>query len=753
MKKFILICLLFLVFKGYSQNGLHFQFHGISSLDGYRYNSDSLIFPYRAANVSTFNAIAILNLNTEQWTSTSYSTAFSFSSTNVTNFVMKNLNEGICTTLGNQLVSSTSNFWQTSTPLTGTVNALGATKFGYYGYMGTNACSQCTYSLVFSSNGSTWTNSLIEVNSFNEPVFAKSKTKVYTLHNNLLKASTNGGASYSTVSGTYTFNVSFPVIPKIITLNDDTIFVVANQFHRSFDGGATWSVLALPTVSNAIGQIAARNARQLMIIDKFSPFNMYYSNNSGTTWTTNSTLPAFTSGTTRLIANENFFYLRPWYRSTTGQVWEDFIASSPTSSPYAIDFTGNVGLVGFAQGHFGYSSNRGKNYTFLTNKIPSNEDAMAVKAVDINKFLVCDRKGQIFVSTNQGVTWSQKNTSVFNSIPRKFTVSNDKNTIICTYLSNFMRSIDGGATFSNVAVSGGGNHSQTLIRGTGQVINVAGIFLAPTFTVSGWEISSISNSNIKTTISTIPVNLGNEVIVDIEMRDDQVGYFVTRRTSTNETLIYKTSNAWVTTSLVATIPTPSAGTVAYDGLYGQIQTFGADTVLLSGSGNPVNNQTNFYHRSTDGGATWNVIYTNFNKPLNPLGNRVYKMVFFNSNEYMALISGNLSGGPSPSIGVYLGIAGSGNSGSNIGLEEIKWNTTGRSIQVFPNPTSKELYFNSDDLENEMNVKVFDLMGKVMFQEGITKTKPFINVEALNAGIYFIQAESKGFILTGKFIKQ
>ncbi len=752
MKKNLLLCLLFLVFKSHSQSGLHFQFHGISGVEGYSYNSDTLIFPYRAANVSTFNAVGIVNLNTEQWTSTSYSTAFSFSSTNITNFVMKNLNEGICVTPGNQLALSTSNFWQTSSPLTGTVNALGATKFGYYGYMGTSVCSQCTYSLVFSSNGSTWTNSLIELNSFNPPVFAKSKTKVYTLHNNLLKASTNGGASYSTVSGTYTFNVAFPVIPKIITLNDDTIFVVANQFHRSFDGGATWSTIASPTFSNAIGQIAARNARQLMIIDKFPPYNMYYSNNSGTAWTTYTTLPAFTSGTTRLIANENFFYLAPNYKSTTGQVWQDFLASSPSPKPYAIDFTGNIGLVGIAQGYFGYSTNRGYNYSFLANKI-SSEDLMAVKAVDINKFLVCDRKGQIFVSTDQGVTWSQKNSSSFNSIPRKFTVSNDKNTIICTYLSNFMRSIDGGATFSNVAVSGGGNHSQTLIRGTGQVINVAGIFLPPTFTVSGWEISSISNSNIKTAISTIPINSGAEVIVDIEMRDNQVGYFVTRRISTNETLIYKTSNAWVTTSLVATIPTPSAGTVAYDGLYGQVQTFGVDTVLLSGSGNPVNNQTNFYHRSTDGGLTWNVIYTNFNKPLHPLGNRVYKMAFFNSNEYMALISDNLCGGISPSIGVYLGTMGSGNSGSNIGLEEIKWNTVGRTIQVFPNPTAKALHFSYDNLGNGMNVKVFDVMGKVMLQEFITKTNLVMNVESLNAGIYFIQAETDGLVLTGKFIKQ
>ncbi len=755
MKASLIIWWLFIGLVLNAQNCLHIQFHGEPAIGGYQYNRDTLIFPYKAANTSTYNAVGILNLNTDKWSVTSYSSAFSFSNTNISNFVMKNLNEGICATTANQLAFSTSNFWQTTSPLTGTVNGLGATKFGYYGYRNPAGCGQCTYSLVFSANGSTWTNVLIEANSFNPPVFAKSKTKLYTLHNNLLKASTNGGASYTTVSGTYTFNVAFPVVPKILTLNDDTIFVLANQFHRSFDGGVTWSTIAAPTASFSIGQVAARNAKQLLIIDKLSPYNIYYSGNSGTSWTTYTTLPQFASGSDRLIANDNFFYLSPQHKSTTGLVWQDFLPAAPTLMPYDISFTGNVGLVGSAQGRFGYTTNRGYNYNFLPNKIPSNEDVMTVKAVDVGKFLVCDRKGQIFVSTNQGITWAQKNTSTFNTIPRKFTISTDKNTIVCTYLSNFMRSIDGGATFSNVAVSGGGNHSQTIIPSTGAVINVGGSFLAPSFTLAAWEISNISNSNIKTILSTIPVNNGAEAIIDIQMRDDLVGYFVTRRVATFETIIRKTTDGWATTSLVATIPTPTVGTIAYDALYGKIQTFGADTVIISGSGNPVNNQTNFYHISTNGGSTWNAVYTNFNKPIHPLGNRVYKMDFFNANEYMALISGNLSGGPSASIGVFLGAAGNGGGAGNIGINELSFKNNTGFMKVYPNPTHDKLNIELNRFENEVKQLLFfisDVLGNVVITSTIDNQDTAINTSTLKEGLYFLTIKAEGNVYSAKFIK-
>jgi photosystem II stability/assembly factor-like uncharacterized protein len=751
MKKFILLCILFIVVKSNAQNSLHFQYHGGNPLGGYKYNNDTLIAPLGMGNGSTLNAIGIVNINSQQWSITSYSTAFSFSATSNASFVMKNLNEGIFTTTGNQLAYSTSNFWQTTTPLTGTVNALGATKFGYYGYQSFAGCGTCTYTYVFSSNGTTWNNTLIEANAFIPPVFYKSKTKIYTLHNNLLKSSSNGGASYLPVNNTYTFNASFPVKPSILTLNDDTILVQANQLHRSFNGGATWSTIAMPTTSNAIGQIAAKNAREIMITDKFPPFNIYYSNNSGSSWVTYTNLPFSNSGTP-LFANEQSFFMDPNYKSSNGSSWQDVLVSNLPRRPFDITHTGNVVVTADQGGYFAYSLNKGHSFSFVPNKVSNDGDLMAAKAIDANTFLAADRKGQIFVSTNQGQTWTQKVTSTFNNIPRKFSVSDDKSVIVMSAIGSAYVSGDGGNTFSFLNTTIGNGHYQTMRPVSNKVVDVAPLFLAPTFTLSGYEFYEITGGNVRTLTSTLTTT-GNFDIVDVQMANDNVGYLMLRNTTTNATDVYKTSNAWVSTSLLSSIPSPSPSIRSYDGKYGNIQTFGTNTVIISGSGNPVNNQTNFYHISTDGGSTWTIIYPQFNVPTSILGNRIYKMSFYSANEYMALISDFLSGGPQASKGVYINTTGSGGSSGNIGINELSFKNNTSFIKVYPNPATEVLNFEMENLDKKATLKIIDVMGKTVLEESIFESEKSISIEGLAKGLYFIRVEKDGSIATSKFIKE
>ncbi len=700
--------------------GLHYQFHGDATANSYKYNEDTLIFPITVANTSTYNAIGIVNLKTETWSTTSYSTAFSFSYANTPTIVMKNLNEGICTTIGNQLAYSTSNFWQTTAPLTGTVNALGATKFGYYGYRSVAGCGSCTYSISFSTNGSSWSNALIELNSFNPPVFTKSKNKIYTIHNNLLKASVNGGSSYNTVSGTYTFNITYPVIPKIMTLNDDTIFVNANQFHRSFDGGATWSVIAIPTASSNVGQIESKKGNELLIIEKFTPYNVHYSNNSGNSWTTYTAVPQF-------------------YK--TGEK----LNSAPSTSLYDLTHTNDIVLAGFAQGYFGYSTNRGQNFTFLPNKIPSNIDAMAVKADNINKFYVADRKGQIFMSTNQGQTWTQKTTSAFNNPPRKFTLSQNSNNVVLSCIGGPWMSTDGGNTFAGMSLIGGGQHYQTVKPTSGAVIDVGSQL---TGTVSTWQFYSFSSPTLATTIGSV-VCLPTEEMIDIQMRDDNVGYFMTRNSANNETIVYKTTNGWLTTTSISAIPSPTITYKAYDGRYGNVQLLGQDTVIISGSGNVVANQTDFYHISKDGGLTWTKINTDFSYPTSVLGNRVYKLMFFNSTNYLGLISSNLSGSGQASSGVYLNAEG---SVSQVGISELTSKIDNKTLVIYPNPAHDQLTLKTDgfNIEN-FKVEIINTIGQTVFKTEVNTNT--LDVSDLKRGIYFITLKNKNNHYSGKFIKE
>lgn len=752
MKKLLLFIVLASTVATSKSQGLHYQWHGGGSVSlyGYRYNTDTMIVPLKVANVSNYNAIGVFNLNTQQWSTTSYSTALSFSATVNPSLVMKNLKEGLC--LSNNVVKyATTDFFKTVTTQTATVNSLGATSQGYYGYRNVSGCGICTYSVVFSTDGSSWTTVHTDANA--APVFAKSKNKVYTIHNGILKSSTNGGASYSPINTTYTFNVTYPIEPVIIPLHDDTLFVKTDQLHYSFDNGATWATKSTPTATGSIGQIAAKNGKELMIIDKSMPYNIYYSNNSGTSWTTYTTIPQYySSNGDKLIASKDWFYLTPHYKSINGNVWEDVLIAAPAPKPYDINFTGNIGLVGIAQGYFGYSTNRGYNYTFPATKIPSNTDVMAVKAIDINKFLVGDRKGQIFISTNQGASWTQKNTSSLNLIPRKFSISQDKNTIVCSRLGMPLMSIDAGTTFSIVSV-GGGTHYQTIKPTAGKMVDV-GPVLDGSFNLAGWEFSTFDISGIKTVISTVTVNSSAEDMIDIHMVNDNLGYFMTRNTTNNATVVYKTTNGWAVTNTVTTIPTPTTGTRSYDGRYGNIQTFGTDTVIISGSGNPVNNQTNFYHISTDGGLNWAIVYTDFSKPTSLLGNRVYKMVFFNPTEYMALISDNFCGGPQASQGVYLGATSSGTLSTT--LNELNFTNSDNSFKVYPNPAHDMLNIDATIFVNSLTplkVSVTDVVGRLVSSSTVNHQNTQINTSSLKEGIYFLSIEKEGKLYTSKFIKE
>lgn len=748
MKKLLLLFVL-ITKLSISQNGsLHFQYHEGQPLRGYKYNNDTLIVPLRMANTSTNNAIGIVNINSERWSITSYSTAFTFSNVNVTSIIMKNLNEGLAVTSGSLVSFYTNNFWQTTTAQTNTIFALSATKFGYYGYRSVPGCGACTYTYVFSNNGTTWNNTLIEANAFIPPVLYKSKNKVYTLHNNLLKASTNGGSSYSSVNSTYTFNAAFPVKPAILTLNDDTILVQANQLHRSFDGGTTWSVIALPTTSNAVGEIAAKNAREIMIIDKFMPYNIYYSNNSGTSWTTYTNLPFYNPGD-GLFANEQNFFLNPNYRSAIGSSWQDVLKAS-SLKPWDLSHTGDIVLAGFSQGGFGYSTNRGHSFSFPSNKITPNEDIMSVKAVDINKFIASDRKGQIYVSTNQGQTWTQKITSTFNNIPRKICVSNDKSLIVVTAVGSAYMSGDAANTFTFLNTTVGNGHFQSIKPVSNKIVDVAPLFSQPSFTLSGFEFYDINSSNARTLTGSISVNVAQD-IVDIHMVNDNIGYLLTRNPTNNETIIYKTTDGWVTANTISTIPTPSAGVRTYDPKYGVLQNFGTDTLIISGSGNPVNNQTNFYHISYNQGATWSLVSTNFSRPINTLGNRVYKMIFFNPAQYMALVSDNLCSSGLASKGVFINANASGNS-TTASITELDFKNQKNNLNLFPNPSQNQQIISFINTESEVQISIINLSGQLV--KSITTKENYFSIEGLNSGMYIVRVTGKDeAIRTAKLVIQ
>lgn len=723
-------------FAVYSQGGgLHIQWHKDAQGSFYQYNTDSLYVPLKIANSSTYNAIGVLNLRTEQWDYITSVQPFSFSLAVNPMIIMKDANTGVCA-IGGYAAHLTSNNWQSSTAQTSTVTVSGANNLGYFGY----ANNTGTYTTYYSSNTTTW-NAVHTSTMF--PYFSKTKTKVYTIFNSQLKVSSNGGASYTTVNPTVSLG------GPIYTPNDDTLYVASTQLMRSFDAGVTWSAVPYPSANPS--QIACKNGKEIMIIDQVAnPKTVYYSNTSGNSWTTYTTLPAFFSSE-KLIAGSEAFYLYPGYRSTNGATWSDFLAASPAPKPYDVTITNNLVLAAYAQGYFGYSKNYGHNFTFLPNKIPSNIDAMATKAINQNLFLIADRKGQIFTSTDQGATWNQKTNSTVNNVPRKFTMSQNSNTVVLSCLGAPYVSVNGASTFSFINVVGGGSHYQTIKPQAGTVIDVCGIFSPPSFNLSGWQFYAFNTSTLGTVIGSVSA-LSTEEIIDIEMRDDNVGYFLTRNIANNETIVYKTTDGWVTTTSITAIQSPTASIRSYDGRYGKIQLFGTDTVIISGSGNPTNNQTTYYHVSTNAGTNWQLNQVDFSRPTTALGNRVYQLSFFNKNNYIGLISNNLCGSGQASIGVYL--KNNNTTLTPTDLNYILPEKTTNTLRCFPNPTNSELMITKEGGFLHSNIMIYDVLGKLHLKENNYSGNSIeLACNNLITGVYLVVVEENGKTLNTKFIKR
>lgn len=735
MKKILLLFVLITKLSISQNGGLHLQWHQSASGTFYKNANDTVYVPVKVANTSTFNAIAVINLNTEKWSYLPNVNPYSFSLAVNPKIIMKNNNEGICT-LGGYPSHKTTDKWQTSTVITSSSTVLESNSFGYLGYTNNSG----TYTAVFSTDAVNW-NNLYTTTLV--PQFSQTKTKVYTCENGILKVSTNGGSSFSVLNSTVAVPGS-----KVYSPNNDTLFLQTTQWMRSFDGGLSWTGVPLP--STFVTQIACKNGKEIMMMETITnPKKIHYSNNSGTSWTTYTTINTFYSGE-NLIASQSGFHLFSGYKSFDGDSWEGFLASSPAPKPYDLSHTGDIVLAGYAQGYFGYSKNGGHNFTFLSNKISSNEDIMSVKAVDINKFIASDRKGQIYVSTNQGVNWLQKTTSTINSIPRKIIVSNDKSLIVVTSIGSAYMSGDGGNTFAYLNTTTGNGHFQSIKPTGNKIVDVAPLFAPPTFTLSGFEFYDINSSNLRTLTGTVSVAVAQD-IVDVHMINDNVGYLLTRNPANNETIIYKTIDGWANTNTVSVISTPSVGIRAYDAKYAVLQNFGTDTLILSGSGNPINNQTNYYHISYDQGVTWSLMTANFSFPINTLGNKVYKMIFFTPNQYMSLVSNAQCGSIAASGGVFINSNFSENS-SAVNIKELDFENSRNNLVLFPNPSQNQQTISFLNSDNEVHIIIIDLRGQIV--KSITTTENYFSINGLSSGMYIVRVSGKEKIVkTAKLLIQ
>lgn len=89
----------------------------------------------------------------------------------------------------------------------------------------------------------------------------------------------------------------------------------------------------------------------------------------------------------------------------------------------------------------------------------------------------------------------------------------------------------------------------------------------------------------------------------------------------------------------------------------------------------------------------------------------------------------------------------------VAIKETILNISGK---VYPNPTAEQLYLELEDIEHPEQVIIYDLMGRVVYQQVIPKNTPLdnynISVSHLFKGTYILTLKGNNYIWNAKFIK-
>jgi len=77
-----------------------------------------------------------------------------------------------------------------------------------------------------------------------------------------------------------------------------------------------------------------------------------------------------------------------------------------------------------------------------------------------------------------------------------------------------------------------------------------------------------------------------------------------------------------------------------------------------------------------------------------------------------------------------------------------------NVIVYPNPTKDELYIKrNNNFSDVLTIDIFDISGKTVFKNKISKEESKINIHSLPTGLYFLKVSSKENSNTIKIIKK
>jgi hypothetical protein len=75
------------------------------------------------------------------------------------------------------------------------------------------------------------------------------------------------------------------------------------------------------------------------------------------------------------------------------------------------------------------------------------------------------------------------------------------------------------------------------------------------------------------------------------------------------------------------------------------------------------------------------------------------------------------------------------------------------FELFPNPSSENLFIQLSDATDDTTVSFFNYLGKNILTQKISNENNKISISGLSSGVYFVKVVSDGKAGLKKFIKQ
>ncbi len=592
------------------------------------------------------------------------------------------------------------------------------------GYLGHNYFTSSISSLYYSNDGVTWTpKHQVSNSAYPKATIKVIDDTVYAFNNTgSIVYSADGGETFqskSLLSGT---TKSIEVI--LYQSSKDTVFFksTGNEYYYTFNFFKT--ITKLPVTSYApiyvptIDSIYSKSGNQI-----------HLSLDTGKTYTpVGSALPNNASLT---ISNGRFYLLaepNAYKASSILGPWEKINAANPGGF-LSIDIKDNFILAG-QNGAVLVSKDGGKEFsrTLMT----GIENLSAVKIVNNDLWLAADGGSNIYLSTDQGETWTKKyNSGNFMTLPYKFSVASDLSSIIL--LSEKERpliSTDQGKTWTKTGIIGG----------DGQVLNNGKLLFA--FNI--YELNSNNDLEEKISLENIDKSTGSrsqllKFPVDgykafhLTMANDNEGYLFAYN-STNifgsdaiNTRIYFTNDGWQSYTTQSTTELFLKDNLS--GNFPTIKYISGDTLVVYVANRIAqeDNTDNKIYLSTDGGKNWEVKEYRVDKYDNTSDNML-DMYFTSASHFI--------GGTN--LRIVRNIKPINYKTSGFVLNNLDSKKSISMGKVYPNPTTGKFTITTSDAHRNLNISLYSVDGRLLKESTVNNMNSFNYEIEGPKGVYFLK---------------